>query len=145
MHVFFQRISILTGDSNTSIAMCLTNVANLENSALILFFSVLVDASFSRLAWVRRTFHVVDSFDKNTRFQGHGAYSSGESLRNSENVSTVSYADLIHTDIAIFTLVSCMVAELREPGLLECHRIQRSRSIACLDMSMVCQSGMEIF
>ena len=59
--------------------MCLTNVATLENSALILFFSVLVDASFSRLTWVRRTFHVVDSFDKNTRFQGHGAYSSGSS------------------------------------------------------------------
>ena len=30
----------------------------------------LVGASFSRLVWVRRTFHVVGSFDENTSFRG---------------------------------------------------------------------------
>ena len=40
--VFFQRISILTVDSNTSLVVYLTNVSTLENFALILFFCVFV-------------------------------------------------------------------------------------------------------
>ena len=39
-HVFFQRISILTVDFNTSLVVYLTNVPTLENFALILFVSV---------------------------------------------------------------------------------------------------------
>ena len=46
---------------NTSLAVYLTNVPTRENSASILFFLVLVEASFSRLAWVRRKFHVVET------------------------------------------------------------------------------------
>ena len=70
-HVFFQRLSILTVDFNTSLAVYLTNDPTLENSALVLFssfLSFLVGASFSRLAF--------DSFDENTRLPGHGTYSS---------------------------------------------------------------------
>ena len=48
-HVFFQRISILTVDFNTSLVVYLTNVPTLENFALILFFLFLVGTSFSRL------------------------------------------------------------------------------------------------
>ena len=53
-----------TVDFNTSLAVYLTYVPTLENSALILFF-----LRFGRrwLGW-RRTFHVVDSFDENTHF-----------------------------------------------------------------------------
>ena len=48
-HVFFQRISILTLDFNTSLVVQLTNVPTVENFALILFFLFLVGTSFSRL------------------------------------------------------------------------------------------------
>ena len=57
--------------------MYLTNVPTLENFALILFFSVLVGTSFSRLVWVRRTFHVVGSFDENTSLSCHGTHYPG--------------------------------------------------------------------
>ena len=58
--------------------MHLTNVPAQENFALILFFSFfLVGTSFSRLVWVRRTFHVVGSFHENTSFSCHGFYSPG--------------------------------------------------------------------
>ena len=65
-------MSILTFDFNTSLALYLTNVPTLGNFALILFFlCILIEASFSRLAWVRRTFHVIDdNFDEHTRFSG---------------------------------------------------------------------------
>ena len=55
--VFFQRISILAVDFNNSLAVYLTTVPTLEISAMT-------------------NVHVVD---KNTRFPGHGAYSSGSS------------------------------------------------------------------
>ena len=48
-----------------------------ENHALIMFFSVLVGTSFSRLVWVRRTFQVVGSFHENTSFSCHRNYSPG--------------------------------------------------------------------
>ena len=52
----FWRISILTVDFNTSLAVYLTNVPTLENFALILLFSVLVGTSFSRLVWCSERF-----------------------------------------------------------------------------------------
>ena len=64
--VFFQRISILTVDSNTSLVVYLTNVSTLENFALILFFCVFVRNFVLTSGLVQRTFHVAHSCDEYT-------------------------------------------------------------------------------
>ena len=67
-HVSYQQMSILTLNFNTSFVGNLTNVATLEYFTLTVLFFVFVERCFSCLAWVHRTFHVVGSFDENTRF-----------------------------------------------------------------------------
>ena len=67
---------------------------------------------------------------------------AGESLRNLKFVVEHIVICSIHTDIAVFILVSYMVAELVAETSRR-HGVQRSRSMAC-DMSMVCQFGKEI-
>ena len=62
---------------------------------------------------------------------------TGESLRDLKT-------DIEHIDIAVFILVSCMVADPRGRDSSMSSVSTESQYGAC-DISMVCQSGMEIF